>query len=1037
MHKQIISLEGVWKVIPGEKNEGKEYEIHLPGTLDEAGIGEEFCEVDIWRLNRVKKYVGPAWYTTKFKLDYVSANRHVELFLERCMWRSDVWINGEYAGCEDSLCTPHVYNLDGKVQSGENVLVIRVDNSMQYNLGKMSHGYSEEVQTRWNGIIGTVCLLIKENVYLDNLQIFPDIHNHKIDFCVDIRNQSPAEIQTTLNCRIVDKKTGLIEKQQVFPIKIRSGEKKSFEHEIKQLNKLRKWDDFDPCLYRMQITMGEYDSLEEDFGMREFLCREVQFQLNGNKVFLRGTHDAGNFPLTGYPSMNRDEWRRIYEIGKSYGLNHFRFHSWCPGEAGFAAADEAGIILQAELPLFGFSAPPLGEDPERDKFLFRELKRILKYYGNHPSFCMMCMGNELRGDYQILEKFVQYGKQTDRRHIYTTAANNAAEPAMQIRPDREDEFFVAHEARVDGQRILRRGENVFNQEVPSTVEDYGYTLKDVKIPVVSHEVGQWEVYPDYEEIGKYTGVLHPENLKTFRKSMEEKGLLYKNKDFAQASGKLAVELYREEIEKSLRTPFYGGFQLLDLHDFPGQGTALVGILDAFWESKGLISPDSFREFCNHTVLLARMEKRVWTNEEQFCARIDLVNYSKFSYDQVKIRWRLSSDNVTFGEGSFLVDTVEQGSVTTAGEIKVFLNKIKCAEKLMLTLEMNEYEIVNHYIIWCYPAEITSVFDQQLYISHSWDKRVEEELTAGKTVLLLTGHVNASEPMRFTNPFWNTVMFDDQRKTMGMQINSDHPLFELFPTETYTNWQWWELTADSSCIRMNSLPDSIEPAAWVIDHPVRNDRLGIIFEAKAGMGRLFVCSVDIESDLEKRPVAKQLAYCISRYISSDAFAPRTEVSFDVLREMLTEIQTTNLKRLAENIEASNTKWSSSPEYILEKDESLVWTTFGGEYPYTIDIELKERTGLKGLVYVPRRDGLDIGKIAKYEIYVSDDKENWGIPVARGEFLPGNQEQICEFDWMDDGFNVTRTKSGKFIRFVALEGFEGDHEASISHLEVLTV
>ena len=109
-------------------------------------------------------------------------------------------------------------------------------------------------------------------------------------------------------------------------------------------------------------------------------------------------------------------------------------------------------------------------------------------------------------------------------------------------------------------------------------------------------------------------------------------------DFFWASGKLAVLLYREEIEMALRTPELAGFQLLDLQDFPGQGTALVGLLNAFMESKGLITPEAFRQFNNDVVVQLLMDKYVWTTDETYTADVQLVNYSPKAITGKRLVW---------------------------------------------------------------------------------------------------------------------------------------------------------------------------------------------------------------------------------------------------------------------------------------------------------------------------------------------------------------------------------------------------------------
>jgi hypothetical protein len=81
-------------------------------------------------------------------------------------------------------------------------------------------------------------------------------------------------------------------------------------------------------------------------------------------------------------------------------------------------------------------------------------------------------------------------------------------------------------------------------------------------------------------------------------------------DFFYTSGKLSVQCYKEELEAAARTKRLAGYQILDIQDFSGQGTALVGILDAFMDNKGHVQ-DSVRTVSylhNSNPISIQMEK---------------------------------------------------------------------------------------------------------------------------------------------------------------------------------------------------------------------------------------------------------------------------------------------------------------------------------------------------------------------------------------------------------------------------------------------
>ncbi|WP_152395050.1 sugar-binding domain-containing protein [Paenibacillus guangzhouensis] len=1057
-----LDLHGQWRFDLDSHGEGVKERwfardlrasISLPGSTDEHGYGEKSEDVDTFRLNRKFKYIGEAWYQRDVIIPEAWRGKRVTLFLERCLWATDVWIDDCYVGKEDSLSTPHVHDLRSLLTPGVHRLTIKVDNRPQVNLGTWSHGWSEEVQTIWNGIIGRIELRATDPVYIDSVQVYPDIHKRHALVRVIMWNHTGQVARGRLSfqakLKVEDDEQSALAPVAVDFTSLAEGETR-VEVEYLLGEQAKFWDEFSPWLYTLTVEMtanvvkdAYAHESTVDFGLRDFSARGPQFEWNGAKVLLRGTHEAGNFPLTGYPSTDKAEWLRIYRIGKSYGLNHFRFHSWCPPEAAFEAADEEGIILQAELPLFSNSAPLVGSDSPRDAFLRRELVRILTAYGNHPSFCLMCMGNELSGDYRVLKELVMEGRALDPRHLYTSSANNAAEPSIGIRPYEGDEFYVAHEARVNGERIVRRCELTFNEARPETTSDYGFTLDGIDIPTVSHEVGQWMVYPDYREVAKYTGTLQARNLEAFRQSLESKGMLDQAEDFMKASGALSVLLYREEIEKSLRTPGYGGFQLLDIHDYPGQGTALVGWLDAFWDSKGLIDPEQFRRFCAPVILLLRMPTRVFTTNEWFTADVDVSNYSLNTLHDITVIWTvkhaMSGDILATGE--FEQKNVLQGELARVGGISIALDPLEHAQKMNVEVSLKGMDIVNDWDFWVYPEPASLSVEgipDDIVIADEWDDAVEQHLHAGGKVLMMSGNnVRKSESVRFTPPFWNTQLFPYQPKSMGLLCQADHPALAFFPTESHTNWQWWGLFVHATAIEMNGTPQDLRPIVQAIDHPVRNHKLGMLFEARVGAGKLIVSGFDLTKDIAC-PVTQQLRYSLLCYMQSDAFEPAAELSVDVLRDALLSKLPNRLASQGATLTASSQHWTGGVYHILNGNNDQFWLSDeGNAYPHEVVIRLEEPVPITGFRYNPRQDGNETGWVQDYEWYVSMDGVHWGDPVAEGSFERCAIEQCIPLGWHHDGFNVTRTVAGQYIRFVARSGFDGDDRASACEMDIYTV
>ena len=523
-----------------------------------------------------------------------------------------MYVNGKPAGSRNSLSTPHEYDITRLLKPGLNVISLRIDNRVIVPVGVNSHSISDHTQSNWNGVVGEIGLRTTSGVFIDDIQVYPDIEKKAAQIIVNIKNPGNADFEGSLTMQIgsfnSDIKQELARKKVKFFLK---SDSQRVELTYKILNQ-QLWSEFNPAMYKLSIDLKErdreiIDQRSVDFGMRKFKAGGTRFEVNGKPVFLRGTTECCIFPLTGYPPTDVASWEKVLQACRDYGLNHVRFHSFCPPEAAFIAADKLGIYFHIECSSWANQGTSIGDGGTIDKFIYEEGDRILKEYGNHPSFCMLAYGNEPGGKNQneYLGKLLTYWKSKDDRRVYTSAAGWPVIP--------ENDYHLTSEPRIQhwGEGL----KSIINAEPPGTLYDFRDFVSRYGVPVVSHEIGQWCVYPDFKEIEKYTGVLKATNFEIFRESLSENNMAGQSEDFLKASGKLQALCYKAEIEAALRTPGFAGFQMLQLHDFPGQGTALVGILNPFFESKGYVNPEEFRMFCNQTVPLARIEKLVYSSKE--------------------------------------------------------------------------------------------------------------------------------------------------------------------------------------------------------------------------------------------------------------------------------------------------------------------------------------------------------------------------------------------------------------------------------------
>lgn len=852
--------------------------IFLPGSTDQAGCGDKTSGPATGHLSRPYTYTGPAWYRKDFILPDGWQGRRVTLFLERCHWQTSVWVDGVGYGSQNSLSAPHVYDLGIHLAPGKHVLTLCVDNTLRIDVGSSAHSITENTQTNWNGVIGRIELRSTPALWIDHVRVSTDAKKRTAQLEVRLGNALPASASGEILAALRAQGEAVR-----IPVPSLTGTQ-AFALTVPLPPSPRLWDDADPNLYivdvnaRMTVNGQTYEhGAAARFGVRQIAARNRQFVLNGNPVFLRGTVENAVFPLTAYPPLEYQGWQRIYRTIRAYGMNHLRFHSYCPPEAAFEAADDAGILLHVELPVFSHH---VATTPGLKDFMRAEGHRIIEAYGNHPSFVLLCMGNELTGDFPFLDELVGELKQADNRRLYTYSTNNGRSA-----PGPSSDYWVTEET---AQGRLRIDKTRFGAKPGGTDYDFAKAIAAFDLPVVAHELGQWAVYPSYEEIGKYIGVLKPRNLETFREQLAARGMADRAEAFQQASGRFAAEIYKEEIESAIRTPRLGGFQLLQLTDYPGQGEALVGLLDCFWDAKQVMAPETFRAFCNDTVPLCRFPKFVWTADETFRATAHVAHYGKQPLRQLPVSWSIADQQGrTLKSGNLPGCSAAPGEVAPLGEIAFALSSIDKATRLTLTLEIRG-AASNRWNLWVYPVHVPLARPDDLLFTSQFDDAAVQRLQEGGAVFYCTpsqapsGHLLK---LRFLPVFWSFAMFKKQPGVLGVHCDPQHPALASFPAEMHCNWQWWELMEATSAFILDDAPLGFTPLIQVIDDFHRNHRLGLVMEARVGKGKLLATSLPLTEDLAAKPVMRQLAYSLFEYARSKDFDPRQNLSMESVRRLI--------------------------------------------------------------------------------------------------------------------------------------------------------
>jgi len=838
-------------------------------------------KVPFW-LQPVKYYKGAAWYQKTITVPAAWKGKYLELFIERSHWEITVWVDNKKIGMQNTLGTPDDFDLTNSLNPGTHKITIRIDNRVkEINVGENSHSISDHTQTNWNGMIGQLFVAARPAIYLGDVQLYPDIKNKQVVARIKINNLEGKPREADIELLATSANKGAVKLKALRKeIKI-DGQSKELEIVYPMGNNPLLWDEFHPNLYSLRVAVRSNSGTEEktiSFGMREFSTQNTQFTINGHLTFLRGTLECAIFPKTGFPPTDVASWMHIFKVCRSYGLNHMRFHSWTPPEAAFEAADISGFYLHIECSSWANQGATIGDGKPLDQYIYDESNRVVKAYGNHPSFCMMAYGNEPAGKNLVkyLTGFVNYWKKKDSRRLYTTGAGGPVIP--------ESNYNSTPDPRI--QHWGAGLKSIINSQPPKSDYDWSDVIAKWQHPTVSHEIGQWCVYPDFKEIKEYTGVLKAKNFEIFRDRLQQNHMRSLADSFLLASGKLQALCYKADIEAALRTPGFGGFQLLDLHDFPGQGTALVGVLNPFWEDKGYITGKEYSRFCNSIVPLARLSKMIYLNNEELSVPVEIANFGEASLNNITPSWTIkdASGKVLFG-GHLPETNIPLGNAIKLGEIKQSLSSITQASRIVLTVSVDGHE--NSWDVFVYPASLPTI--EGVLVTQQLDDKAIPTLNSGGKVLLTLkkGSVKPEKggdiQIGFSSIFWNTAWTHGQPPTtLGILCDPSHPAFKDFPTQYYSNWQWWDAMSHSNAIRLDSVANGLQPIVRVIDDWVTARPLGLVFECKVGKGKLLVSGIDLLTDQDKRPEARQLLYSLKKYMAGNSFKPVIEVPFESIK-----------------------------------------------------------------------------------------------------------------------------------------------------------
>lgn len=903
-------LNGSWTVT---LKDGSQSRMILPGTLDENGIGyadagsgqvhpdeaignpkelagragEELSDrtAIATRFTRKHTYEGEARLTRRIAYCPPEGKR---VFLEaeraRCL---KLLVDGREVEdfVEPSVSTPHVFEVTGLL-NGENELTLVSDNSypgLPHDDILYSSAATDETQTNWNGVLGYFRLRTEEPVFLSALRVYPSGRSLTIqaDVCADKPCCTEILLQSPVLKQEVRKEISLSEGSNTFQWK-----------GLPIREEALCWDEYEGKLYELTAALSGQEGKKVAFGIRDFGDNgEGRLAINGRTIFLRSEANCAVFPEEGHPPMTVEEWLVILRRYQSYGVNCMRFHSHCPPEAAFYAADQIGMLMQPELsqwnPVNAF------ESEESLRYYTQELKGLLLMLANHPSFVMLSFGNELQAGalgHERMRLLLKLARSLDSTRLYAEGSNVHY---GNIGCEAESDFYTTQRYLGSDLRGTFSGqskekpkmEGHINNQYPNAMTNYDKAMERIRQtyqkPVFSFETGQFEILPDFDELKDFQGISEPVNYRLIQKKADALGLLGVWKQYVEATGELARIGYREEIEAAMRTGQLSGISLLGLQDFPGQGTALVGMMNSHLQPKpfAFARPEAFQAFFRDQLPLVLLPKYTFETEETLKARLQVANFGKRELSG-EVCYELRGEKLLLA-GRLPAVTCPMGRLTEAGMLELPLHMISSPARLDLTVTIDG--AANTYPVWVYPP-VTPVCPADVYETRALDERAKEILKAGGKVYLSPRSDQKSLPQsiqaQFTTDFWSVGTFTMQEGGMGQLIDASHPLFSEFPTETHTNWQWWPMASQRAVI----LPGAYQAIVTEMDSYAFMRPMAQLFECRCGGGKLMFSSMGL-SELLQYPEARALQAAIYKYMASEKFRPGQEMEPETIEGLV--------------------------------------------------------------------------------------------------------------------------------------------------------
>jgi beta-galactosidase len=850
--------------------------LQVPGCWQAQGVGERS---GILRHD----YEGTGWYQRDVPIPESWKDKRVVLRIGGALRITEALVNGIPAGRHDGLSAPFAFDISGAVRPGDsNTITLKISNpgnrpaeSPDVQVPSRPTGMLNYVGN-WGGVYGPVELETTGLVWIDDLWVHSNLQASTARFVVEVRNSEDRTFRGEL--RIA---AGPYHGSAAVEVPARQAAKADAQLSMPGAHL---WSCEHPNLYTASVSLlegaAERDRVEQRFGLREITTQGNVLLLNGKPLYLRGYGDDDVEVLTGVPPASKEVYLQRLGLARSFGFNAVRFHSMTPVREFFEAADEVGIFVLAELPVvYTYYLLPF------KGFVGDELTSVVHAHKNHPSWLSLAMGNELNPEWV---------KGNSQKQAFHEAVDELYRKAKSLMPDR---LVMA----TDGYPLEPTDMMSTDRASPNH-------------PTICHEFGGYYcTLPDPALIPKFTGVMIPEWLEAKQRWVVENGLASEYATYVRNSEKLVRLGRRFEIERVRRDANITGYEYWLIVDYPGgtgEGDSWEeGWFDYFWQPKG-VAPEEGREINDAVLPLIDAgpgDRTLWADGTREL-KLLVSNYGENEIRDGSASWRGTSNGRMVAESQIEHLSAPLGKISPVAGITLARLAGDAPQKLELVAEVDGH--VNRWNFWVFPRQgFMSRSQMPIATTASWPHlgryypfiRTGQHRPIGGG-LFITDSLDGAA-VNFLHSGGRVWLALDKQAKIGFfpasggalgTVVRDHPALRGFPQEGFCDLHFYSLMESAAPFPLDGLRnvtpiiDGIRTKAGFLSKTKDLSRVGYVFEAKVGTGRLLVTSLRLGAHLDdQHPEAVFLFDRLLRYCDSDEFQPRGEIPAGRLSNAVSE------------------------------------------------------------------------------------------------------------------------------------------------------